>query len=326
MQGADHINFSYCSVVPRVALVGTTPPGAAWPSAAAGLGIIEQPQPLYQISLANCYQYGFQLPTAGAGGPFNLDHCDIWGGQNAISFYNTTTQINITDCWMHDWADSLKQPNTTFTASVTGSRSSQTVNVASNTGLNGILVNCSHGLSNSEDVTITGITGGTQITGIFLKNHAIGETVNGPTALAHQDGPGYLNSGVGPTNVKIYHNTIAGIANGNIIAFQGSTGGCSNLTITNNLICGGSVCARLDNFFNSTFTDNLFATDIPWQFAPLYKDYTADFHANGNLWARNKLRVLAGTVPYPGATPAWTSGQNGQFMWPDGTLHATDFV
>lgn len=92
-------------------------------------------------------------------------------------------------------------------------------------------------------------------------------------------------------------------------------------------MCSGSTMVFLESTFtNSKFTDNFFATDIPWQFSPLHADYTALFHGGGNLWARNKLRVLAGTVPYPGAIPAWTSGQDGQFMWPDGTLHTTDFV
>lgn len=258
--GATNMIFSYCSIVPRTVLV-TVPPSADWPSAGAAQGVIEQPT-AYQISADACYQYGFNLATAGVGGPFTIDHCDIWGGQNLITLYGTSTTIIINDNWIHDFADSLNTPH-----------------------------------------------------------------VIGGTPYYHQDGPGYLNSGVGPSNVTINHNTIGGICNSNIIAFQGSTSGSNNLTITNNFFGGGgSYMVVLTSTTNITFTDNFFATDIPWQYGPLYADYTTKFHTAGNTWARNKLKVRASTSPYAGSTLAWTGADDGKFMFPNSTVSVTDFV
>ena len=90
-------------------------------------------------------------------------------------------------------------------------------------------------------------------------------------------------------------------------------------------MCGGSYAVVLTNTSNITFIDNVFGTDIPWQFGPLYTDYTATFGITGNLWKRNTINILSGTTPYAGSTLTWTSGQQGYFMWPNSTLNPTDF-
>jgi hypothetical protein len=76
---------------------------------------------------------------------------------------------------------------------------------------------------------------------------------------------------------------------------------------------------------NTSVTDNIYGTDLPWVFGPLHNNYSTMFGGGGNLWKRNKLRVLPGTSPYPGSSPSWTSADDGKFLWPDSTLHTTDF-
>ncbi len=258
--GAVDIEFDFCTVCPRVSLV-TAPPNAAWPSSGAGQAQVAnkiQPASLaYQIPWQSCYQYGFNLSTSGAGGPYTIDHCDIWGFQNAIAFYGTTPPIVLTNTWIHDAAD---------------------------------------------------------------------QKTLSPSTSYHQDGPGYLNAAVGPSNLQITNCTIALIANGNIIAFQGGSPSANGMTISGCFISGGAVPLFLGGVINTAFTNNTLGSDLPYQYVIVHSDYTTRFRANGNSWSNNKFRKLAGTVPYPGSVPQWTSDQDGFFVLPNGTLSATDFV
>jgi hypothetical protein len=175
--------------------------------------------------------------------------------------YGTTAQINITDNWFHDYADS----NTVVCDS---------------------------------------------------------------TCNAHQNGPGYLNSGTGPSNVLVKHNTITTISNGNVISFFSGTGGLNNVSIINNYLSGAGYAVIMTSLTNVTFTDNIFGTDLPWEFGPLYAgdNYVTKFHTAGNTWRRNTINIRPGTAPHSGSTLAWTNGQNGYFMLPHSTLSTTDFV
>jgi len=102
--GCQNIVFSYCSFVPRVALVGNTPPGATWPSAGAGTGAIANTG---WITGTNCidgnngYQFGFDCHNL-TDGPITWDHCDFWGFANAVNFIGHTAQMIVRDCWIHD--------------------------------------------------------------------------------------------------------------------------------------------------------------------------------------------------------------------------------
>jgi hypothetical protein len=138
----------------------------------------------------------------------------------------------------------------------------------------------------------------------------------------HTDGPGYLNgpTGANPSNITISGNTIASIGNTNAIAMQGGTGTVSNLIVTGNYLSGFG-----DNVFlggvasgsNSQFENNVFGTDLPWEFNPLHGDYSSIYTvANTNLWRNNKLNVLSGTSPVSGSSFNWTAGQNGFYIWP----------
>lgn len=256
--GAIGITWDFCTISPRVALVAA-PPSPAWPASGAGQGsATTAPPTLYQIPYIKGYQYGLNLSTAGAGGPYTITNCDIWGFQNAITFYGTAQPIIVDNCWIHDCPDQ--------------------------------------------------------------------GTADGDPQSAHQDGPGYLNAGVGPTNLQITHCTIAAIANGNGLAFQGGSPSANGMTIDRCFIAGWAVPIFLGGVINTKFTNNILGSDLPYRFVIVHSDYTTAFRANGNMWSGNKFRKLAGTVPYPGAVPQWTSGQDGYFIWPDGLLRVTDFT
>jgi len=147
----------------------------------------------------------------------------------------------------------------------------------------------------------------------------------------HTDGPGYLNGGTPPQNVTIANNTIASIGNTNALAFQAATAPYANITVTGNYFSGfgytvdmglpGSTSA----FTKMTFSNNVLGTDLPWVYGPVYGDETALFQQATNTWSGNTFAVLAGTAPIGGSGLAWTAQQNGQFVWPDGTLHTADF-
>ena len=69
----------------------------------------------------------------------------------------------------------------------------------------------------------------------------------------------------------------------------------------------------------------MLGTDLPWVYGPVYADETGLFQQATNTWSGNTFAVLAGTAPISGSGLAWTAQQSGQFVWPDGTLHAADF-
>jgi hypothetical protein len=262
IDGPSEITFSYCSIVPRVALAPTIP-GAAWPSAGAGMqlapeDLASQPNPglaAIMIPHGSGYQYGINIFS---GGPVTVDHCDIWGWANAIPLYSTTAQMMITDTWIHDNRYPGQQPN--------------------------------------DD---------------------------------HGDGIGYLNGGVPPQNVTITHCTITAEANTNAIAFQAATSPYGNIVVRNNYFTGFDYTAMMgDNSVASTgmiFEDNVFGTDIPWAFGPVFPGIAGTFRAAGCSWQRNKLKVLPGTGPTVNQDVQWTSADDGKFVWADGTYNATDF-
>ena len=275
--GSGDISWIYCSCTP-LAASWTSPPNGAWPSAGAGQQI-DANNASYTNTGGFCvpaddgYQYGINLsPTGSIGGTIIVDHCDFWGfGNAAVVLYTSTSQVTITNNWIHDAS------------------------------------NC--------NVTPTG-----------------GSTNN------HTDGVGYLNGGSGPTNVTVSGNTIASIGNTNAIAWQKSTTSYANISVTNNYLSGYQNCVcmcnatgQAANNTNLTFENNYFATDLPWEtnFGAVFGNATTLFtHASNptNNWAGNKLKILPGTAPLSGVTPQWTSGQDGFFMYPDGSLHSTDFT
>jgi hypothetical protein len=247
--GSD-VTFEYCSVTPLVSLVAA-PPHAAWPSAGAGKQLTGDGTG-YQIDGNSGYEYGFALDS---GGPVTIDHCDVWGFGNAVTFMNTTAQMTVGSSWIHDAADAAAQ-------------------------------------------------------------------------MYHTDGPGYLNGGTPPQNVSIVNNTIATIGNTNAIALQAATSPYVNITVSGNYISGFGysvdICHETTGSTHLTFTNNVLGTDLPWVYGPIYADATTLFQQPTNTWSGNKLKVSSGTSPISGAW-MWTPQEDGQYLWPDTSTHATDF-
>ena len=106
VDGIDQ-TYSYCSFTPLASLY-TSPPGAAWPSAGAGLQTITQVTDVNCIGGNSGYQVGLSVASAG---PLTADHCDFWGGGNSGSqgFLGTTAQMTFTDCWIHDAPNAAPQ-------------------------------------------------------------------------------------------------------------------------------------------------------------------------------------------------------------------------
>lgn len=250
---AGNVNFFYCTVGPLVSLY-TSPPGGAWPSAGALQNTVTQTTNVNCIDGNSGTQYGFAM-SSGIG-TSTIDHCDIWGWGEGVVYNNSTAQMNLTDCWIHDTANQSPQSY-------------------------------------------------------------------------HQDGTGYLNGTAGPSNVLVHHCTIASLGNTNAIAFQLATSGYSNIVVTNNYLTGFSILIDMCHNFNGSsglvFTDNIVATDVQWIFGPA-RNVATSFTSTGNLWRRNVFTVIAGTTNNSGATPAWTSANNGNYLWPDNTLNASDWA
>ena len=97
----SNITFQYDSFTP-LASYYTSPPGEVWPSAGAGANTTAQTTGVNAINGTEGYEYGLNIV---GGGPVTVDHSDFWGFGNAITFHNTTAQINITNNWIHDAAN-----------------------------------------------------------------------------------------------------------------------------------------------------------------------------------------------------------------------------
>ena len=167
---------------------------------------------------------------------------------------------------------------------------------------------------------------------INITNNWIHDSANASPQSYHTDGPGYLNGGAGPSNVLIQGNTIASLGNTNGLAFQAATSGYNNMQFKGNYLSGFGYLTALGRagggigFTNSSFVNNVFGTDVQWVFGPLYSNYTADFSETGNSWSGNTIHVVSGTTTASTCNFTFSSGQNGDYMWPDTSLHTADFV
>ena len=248
-----NMTFKYCSFTPRKALY-TSPPGAAWPSAAVGQNTTVQTTDVNCINGNSGYQYGVFIDS---GGPVTMQHCDVWGYGNAIDFMATTASMVLDNCWIHDAANASPQGY-------------------------------------------------------------------------HTDGPGYLNGTTPPQNITISNCTIASLGNTNGIAWQAATSAYKNIVMTGNYLSGFGYTAALflpgnGGAQNCLFQDNILATDIQAVWGPIYGSPAAMFTGSTNKWRGNKLKVYPGTQPRSGAWQ-FTAADDGKFLWPDSTLHTTDFT
>ena len=158
-----------------------------------------------------------------------------------------------------------------------------------------------------------------------ITNCWIHDAANPSTQGYHTDGPGYLNGTTGPNHVLIQNCTIASLGNTNAIAFQAVSSPYSYITIDNCFLSGFGYTFCIYRFAGSNniqVTNNTFGTDLEPVFGFVYQPNTLFDAANPtNIWSNNKLRVLAG-----GANARKYAGQNGYYVWPDGSRHATDWV
>jgi Right handed beta helix region len=253
-----NVTLSYCSITPRTALV-TSPPNAAWPSAGAGTDVdsVSGNVDSYMIGGTRGYQYGIKMFGSGT---TTIDHCDIWGFGNAITFFSgSSSTMIINRCWIHD---------------------------AANPSPKGY----------------------------------------------HTDGVGYLDGGSAPSNITVSNCIIASIGNTNGIAFQAATSAYSNITVSDCYLSGFAFCVdfchNTPGNNNLSFTNNVFGSDLRWHYGALYNDFTAQFSSGSptNQWSGNTFHVLSGTTPAPTSGLKWNNSQNGFFLWPDSTLHSTDYV
>jgi peptidoglycan hydrolase-like protein with peptidoglycan-binding domain len=164
---------------------------------------------------------------------------------------------------------------------------------------------------------------------MIVSNSWIHDAADSALQSYHTDGPGYLNGATPPQNVSITGNTIASIGNTNGIAFQSAISPYKNITVSNNYLSGfgylADIVHQTAGSSNIIFTNNIFGTDVPSVWGPIYGNATTLFSQISNAWSGNKLQVLAGTAPGSSNVLQWNPSQNGYYLWPDSTLHTSDF-
>jgi hypothetical protein len=99
-----NLTFTYDSFTP-LAKFYTSPPGEVWPSAGSGQNTYHQTANVNAINGNEGYQFAITV----GGGPTTIDHSDFWGFGNAITFGGSTTQMKVTNNWIHDAADAGPQ-------------------------------------------------------------------------------------------------------------------------------------------------------------------------------------------------------------------------
>jgi hypothetical protein len=302
ISGSSGITFSYCSVVPLLSLHPVVPAGS-WPAASAGTGV--------NISSGNYgsyvipYQDGSLFGVQLAGPNNTLDHCDIWGCGNLTQFQSGSSGMIIRDCWIHD-ARNQSPPGW-----------SAVVNYK--------VGDCVLAADNQIYITVTPNINQNPSGG----GNANWSFVNGPGG-DHTDGAGYYAGAAAPINCALYHNTISMLGTTDLIGMQTTSSPYQNWTMVGNYLSGNHISLEGGSLATGTnsnliFRDNTFATDVSLEtslagFGLVNHTSNAVWRANGNVWRNNTLRV------FPGDTwSGFTSGQNGQFVYPDNSINATDF-
>jgi len=152
----------------------------------------------------------------------------------------------------------------------------------------------------------------------------IHDTRNPSTYGDHTDGIGDIESSAGDSvhNVVINHCTIASLGNTQALAFQmQSTDAMTNVSVTNNYVAGFGNTINIGNVSGFTpspytgivFTGNVIGTAPAKEGTDLYSHNSAPFNisGSGNKWRNN----------------TYSGGPNdGKFLWPDGSINATDWT
>lgn len=316
--GSNNITFSYCSMVPRTAVV-IAPPNAAWPASSVGTGVVwtgTAAQLTYQIPFLSGTEFAISV-SAPAGGLVTIDRCDMWGMGDGVNFgYRSAGQINVTDCWIHDtkYDQYPPQPN----------NNDHTDGIGYLTGLappaKNILIrhNTIAGIGNTNGIGFqhmaplwslrTNYSQGAQVAG--SDNNAYTSNINnnlGINPVGDRSGSWTLNGPNYYSNISVINNYLTGF---------------------NNVVDIGAVANPLANN-NVVFTDNVFASDLMWGTRLLYHDYSRMFTGTTNVWRRNILQL------YPASKLTYASAHapyDGQFVLPvivpgnvSGTFNRTDW-
>jgi hypothetical protein len=130
-----------------------------------------------------------------------------------------------------------------------------------------------------------------------------------PGSIDHTDG--ILENYGGVSYMVFHHNSIVGNGNTNALALQGSSP-YRHVTITNNYFSGYGYMVNSGQNMPSTgmvFVGNVWGTDFRPVWGPLYGGAMFTTRGLGSRWARNTIRVRAGTK--------WMSARNnGLYWWP----------
>jgi hypothetical protein len=130
-----------------------------------------------------------------------------------------------------------------------------------------------------------------------------------PGSVDHTDG--ILENYGGVSYMVFHHNSIVGNGNTNALALQGNSP-YRHVTITGNYFSGYGYMVNAGQNMRSpgmVFTGNVWGTDFRPVWGPLYGGSMFTTRGLGGRWARNTIRVRAGTK--------WMSTRNnGLYWWP----------
>ncbi|GAA3159697.1 hypothetical protein GCM10010486_27170 [Nonomuraea roseoviolacea subsp. carminata] len=137
----------------------------------------------------------------------------------------------------------------------------------------------------------------------------------------HHDGIGPQSEGNGGPMI-VRHNTLASLGNTNALALQGD-GVYDHISVTDNYVSGWGYALSIgvkNNAKNITVTDNVFSAELEQLYGFLYGGIWGG-KARGSTWRRNLVQARTGDD-----NRAYTTADNGKYLWPDGKTHATDYT
>ncbi|MEV0147077.1 MULTISPECIES: hypothetical protein [unclassified Nonomuraea] len=137
----------------------------------------------------------------------------------------------------------------------------------------------------------------------------------------HHDGIGPQSEGNGGPMI-VDHNTLASVGNTNALALQGD-GVYDHISFTNNYVSGWGYAVSIgvkNNATNITVTDNVFSTELEQLYGFLYGNIWGG-STRGSTWRRNLIQARTGDD-----NTAYSTADNGKYLWPSGAAHATDYT
>ncbi|MBT2226485.1 hypothetical protein [Nonomuraea sp. NEAU-A123] len=137
----------------------------------------------------------------------------------------------------------------------------------------------------------------------------------------HHDGIGPQSEGNGGPMI-VDHNTLASLGNTNALALQGD-GVYDHISFTNNYVSGWGYAVSIgvtDNATNITVTGNIFSAELEQLYGFLYGNIWGG-SARGSTWRDNLVQARTGD-----GNSAFSTADNGKYLWPDGESHTTDYT